>query len=323
MSALQITHTRETGTVIDGTSKNDGTTDILKANRWRWSPILSQWYIPYTRDKASRGYQIADTAKALNAAGHEVTVTVDDAPRPVHLVEADKAERQQDRAERLAARAERAAETATAAQDRADQAGRNLPPAGEPIKIGHHSERRHRRDVNRARNTALTSIDAAQRAAAAAAAAETASQATDGRYSPASVAQRVIQLETDLRGLERSRDGHTRTVDKERGLTETTRAATGEYLERLTVEITEVNDQIAYWSSVRDQQQADGLATSYGPKTVRKGDLVMIGTQWRLVVRANTKSVTVRTIRSFTDRAPWHKVQDHKPANQTADQSAT
>lgn len=323
MSALQITHTRQTGTVIDGTSKNDGTTDILKANRWRWSPILSQWYIPHTRDKASRGYQIADTAKALNAVGHEVTVTVDDTPRPVHMVEADKAERQQDRAERLAARAARAAEVATAAQERADQAGKHLPPSGEPIKIGHHSERRHRRDVNRAHSTALTSIDAAQRAAEAAAAAETARQAIDGRHSPASVAQRVIQLETDLRGLERSRDGHTRTVDKERGLTETTRAATGDHLERLTVEIAEMNAQIAYWSSVRDQQQADGLATSYGPTTVRKGDHVMIGKRWRLVVRANTKSVTVKTDNSWTDRAPWHKVQDHRPVKQTASQSAT
>ena len=33
---LTITHTPEAGTLIEGTSRGDGTAEILKASGWRW-----------------------------------------------------------------------------------------------------------------------------------------------------------------------------------------------------------------------------------------------------------------------------------------------
>ena len=36
MTALTIPHTHESGTLIDGTTRGDGTADALKATGWRW-----------------------------------------------------------------------------------------------------------------------------------------------------------------------------------------------------------------------------------------------------------------------------------------------
>lgn len=41
--------------------------------------------------------------------------------------------------------------------------------------------------------------------------------------------------------------------------------------------------------------------------------------QWRKVVRANAKSVSVETGYDWTDRTPWHEVRDHRPATPPAD----
>ena len=43
MSELAITHTRADGTLIDGTSKGDGSNTVLKANGWRFSRVLGGW----------------------------------------------------------------------------------------------------------------------------------------------------------------------------------------------------------------------------------------------------------------------------------------
>lgn len=78
--------------------------------------------------------------------------------------------------------------------------------------------------------------------------------------------------------------------------------------------IAEARDNLAHWQAVRTQQIADGTVTDYGPHNVAKGDAVKISGDWRRVVRANTKTVSVETGYSWTDRAPWHEVTDHQPA---------
>ena len=47
---LTITHTAAEGTLIEGTSRADGTNHILKACGWRWSRNLGAWYVPASRD---------------------------------------------------------------------------------------------------------------------------------------------------------------------------------------------------------------------------------------------------------------------------------
>ena len=78
MSALTITHTHAEGTLIDGTSRGDGSAEVLKAQRWRWSRNLGSWYIPQSRDRRAKLPQINATATALRAAGFTVELDIDD-----------------------------------------------------------------------------------------------------------------------------------------------------------------------------------------------------------------------------------------------------
>ena len=71
-------------------------------------------------------------------------------------------ERKQARIERLEAAADRAAARADSLFGHAHEQLRHH--TGEPIKVGHHSERRHRRDIERHDNTMRRAFEA-QRAA--------------------------------------------------------------------------------------------------------------------------------------------------------------
>ena len=307
---LTITHTHEAGTLIEGTTRGDGTAEILKAQRWRWSRNLGAWYIPRSRDQHVNDRQVRDTVIALKAAGHDVEVTIDNTARPTDQVEADKVARQADRADALAAKAERRREDEAAAWARHERDVERLPPEGEPVKVGHHSEGRHRRDISRAWNSLGRSVEAGRTADEAERRAAEAAATTGARYNPVTVANRIDKLEADRRKYIRRRDGYTSghgvyAIENP--------PATGAWRERLDQLIAEADDALTYWRGVRADQQADGTATNYGPHNVAKGDAVQIRGTWYRVLRANPKSVTVAGYFG-PDRTPWQEVSDHQPA---------
>jgi hypothetical protein len=103
MTTLTITHTHA-GTLLDGTSRGDGASDALKAagwpvSRWRWGRSIGQWFVPNSRDKRADTFLIEKTKTALEAAGFEVAVEIDNEYRDTATVEADRAERQEARVE--------------------------------------------------------------------------------------------------------------------------------------------------------------------------------------------------------------------------------
>ncbi|BDI22998.1 DUF3560 domain-containing protein [Herbiconiux sp. L3-i23] len=143
-------------------------------------------------------HTINRAAQALRAAGFEVTAEVDETLRPAAEVEAAKIERQAARVEALDARANRReADAATA-----DQAARNavdrLPWGGEPIKVGHHSESRHRNAIAKADAAMGRSVKVDEDATRARARVAAAARTTDNRYAPAMVARRIERLERDI-----------------------------------------------------------------------------------------------------------------------------
>ncbi|MBM4498352.1 DUF3560 domain-containing protein [Rhodococcus hoagii] len=150
---LTINHTESGGTIIDGTAKGDGSAAILKTNGWRWSRLLGAWYVPYSRDVAPKSRIINGTAAALRAANFDVTVTIQSGIRDMTEVESDRAARQSDRVDALDAKAERLTDAAESAHGKAREMS-NRYPLGQPILVGHHSERRHRRDIERAHDAA-------------------------------------------------------------------------------------------------------------------------------------------------------------------------
>ena len=99
-NSIALVHTHADGTIAYGTSKGDGSAEVLKANRWRWSRNLQAWYVPHSRDKLSKDWVIDATKTALEAAGFEVEVRIHNDITP------GVEERETDRAERVEARAE-------------------------------------------------------------------------------------------------------------------------------------------------------------------------------------------------------------------------
>ena len=203
MNTLTITHTHAEGTMIDGTIKDDGTAEVLKANGWRWGHSINAWFVPQSRDRLPKLRTIERTTNALQAAGFEVTTAIDSTHRPMADVEAGKIERQADRVEALEQKAERTNAAETAAWEREHTAIGRLPEGGKPIKIGHHSETRHRNAIGRADRATRAARDAAATAQHAQARADVASHTTDARYRPVTVANRIEKLAADIRGRSR------------------------------------------------------------------------------------------------------------------------
>ena len=313
-----ITHSREAGTLIQGTAKGDSSNLILKACGWRWSRNLGTWYIPNTRDRDARSHIISHTAEQLRAAGFAVEVEIDDTARPTAEVEYDKAVRAGERAEALATKAARRAAAADQEQASARAADARLPEGGEPIKVGHHSEGRHRSAIARADRATRRAIDAEAEAGQAAERAKTAALATVRRYNPVTVANRIQTLHADKRRAERKLTGHSRTLFTvgERRYTDEYAPTQEEAAERLRARIQDLEDQINHWEGVRAEQIAAGDANNYGPENVTNGDQVKFRGSWYEVRRVNRKTVTIPSMvgGSWTDTVAYHELSGHQPA---------
>ncbi|TQO19658.1 uncharacterized protein DUF3560 [Rhodoglobus vestalii] len=323
---LIITHSHETGTMIEGTVRGDGTAEILKAQRWRWGRSIAAWFVPQSRDRLPKWPTINATAAALRAAGFEVATKIDEATRSTAEVEAGKIERQEQRAGALDSKADRKATVADQAQARADRAHDSLPEGGEPIKVGHHSENRHRNAIEKAHNTQGRAIEAGNDATEAARRAETAQHTTGARYSVQTVANRIKKLEADTRRTQRHITGKRDWITNDAGQSEFSAepiAATGAYLDRLTILLAEQQDQLTYWLQVRADQIAGGTATNYTRETISKGDFVRHRFGWAEVARVNAKSVSIRTEYSWTDTLEYEAIKEVKTAAEMGSQAAS
>lgn len=316
MMSLIIAHSAAEGTVVWGTSRGDGSAEILKTQRWRWGRGLGAWYLPRTRDRRPNRACIEQTAHALREAGFTVELDLDDRTRPAAEVEADKIARQQQRTNHLQTQADRAAAAADGAWNVADAAAGKLPPMGEPIKIGHHSEHRHRRAAERAEMALGAALDAHQQAEEAQHRAETATHTTGARYNPTTVANRIDKLEADARALQRHLDGYTHTHNRHpvtgQAIGDLAAPATGGRREQLTDQLAQINDQLAYWRQVRAAQIATGEATHHSRSTINPGDLVEVSRRWYRVIRANPKTVSVAT-NTGRRTTPYSHITDHQP----------
>ncbi len=310
---ITLRHTHQAGTLAEGTSRGDGTASILKVHRFRWSRTLDAWYLPRSRDTFADTPRITATADALRDAGHPVTVSIDDVPRDIAAVETDQAHRSTD--------AERRHAVADAHRDRSDRYLARFA-GGQPILIGHHSETGARNAQRKGHDAMRRAIDATEDASrtddrAAAAAAHTAR-----RYNQVTIAHRIERLEADARKIDRALNGHTRTLytDPRTGQkqVETTAPAPGADRDRLTVRLEHLRDQVAYWHRIRTVQVEDGQAADYTKNDIRAGQWVRIRRQWREVIRANTKTVSVtndvyRTVearRKYPMKYPYAEITD-------------
>jgi hypothetical protein len=282
---------------------------MLKVNNWRWSRHLQAWYIPRSRDQLAKTAIIEATRDALHAAGFEVTVDIDDsASRSVEDRESEHAARARDRSELLQERAERRRVAADASWVASRRIADGIP-LGQPILVGHHSERRHRRDLERTQNLTTKSVEESRAADKDQRRSDALAGATARRYSVRSVGRRITRLEAELRKVDRELKGYTRVIG---GYNEVHAAANGLRAERTRLTVIELEAQLAYWCDVRDELAS--TEPTYSQEIIKKGDFVRICGHWRKVARANLKSVTVETDYSWTDRAPYHDITEHRSA---------
>lgn len=275
---ITISHTRAEGTLVDGTARGDGSAHPLRANGFRWSRNLGCWYLPQSRERAAKTYRINGVEQALRAAGFEVEVRIDDAKagRTRAEIEAEANARAENRADRYAGYAANAAGRRDAAWKRADQlVGDTM---GQPILIGHHSEKTHRNRLEKAHAAERRGLRENDKATYWSNRTNAAENYQASREDIPRTLRRLEKLRADRRRVQRRLDDPT-TV--------------GDYRERMVAEAARLDDDIAYWQAHVDRAEAAGVKI-WGRDDFAKGDFVQIGgDRWLEVIRVNAKSLTV------------------------------
>ncbi|MDT0459141.1 DUF3560 domain-containing protein [Streptomyces sp. DSM 41527] len=295
---IEITHTRRAGTLIEGTSRGDGSAAILglreygrtQRQRFRWSRNLDCWYLPHSRDHATYTPSLERLAQRLRDAGFEVTLTIDNADRR-SFSEAEKGreEKADSRAERFGGYADNAARNSEAAWRSSHEISERFA-FGQPILIGHHSEGRARRDHERMDNAMRKSISERDRARHWADREAAAANYERFRKDPGRTLRRLDKLRADLRAVEKWQSGQSakgfsrNPADPE-----------------LEIEHQELTEEIAHWETVIKDAEARGFKI-WSKSDFRRGDFVHHRGTWYEVLRVNPKSVTIPHIHNGTGR---------------------
>lgn len=297
MTAIRIEHSGD-GTLAHGTSRDDkDATAALKGAGFRWSRNLDAWFLPRTWGEPTRMLRVREVASKL---GDQVTVEVGDLAKSGTADERVQAriDRGQDRADHLDAKAERLAEESDGLLERSRALTANIP-FGQPILVGHHSQRRHENTLNKSWNLLGKSVAATEEADRTAAAARSARYNAAHHDHPVRLARRLDRNEAELRRLQRSLDAADSAI-----------YGTGEWVKRITAMVADLTATIE-----RDKRiQAESGAASYSQATVKAGDQVTIRGTTHTVVKANPKKVVIQS-HGLTLSYLWGEVTAHTPAD--------
>ena len=255
--------------------KPDPTTiAALKAHGWRWSGYRKAWHHP------------SKFAKVPVDITYNPGGTVDYAA---------------ERAERLEDRAQKAQATAAASFQRADAEVAGIP-MGQPILVGHHSERHHRAALRRCHSAMRKGCDEADKAQHLEQLARGSQRAQAQREKPGAIARRIERLRKDLQKLERvtpeddaSRRNVAWVIELATGTTPSP--------EEITTRIAEHREERAHRAAIVRTElaaaeaalaEAGGLPADHlHPKP---GDVVRIHGHLARVVRVNSKTLTCEVL---------------------------
>ncbi|MDX3345926.1 ParB/RepB/Spo0J family partition protein [Streptomyces sp. ME02-6987-2C] len=276
MAEIEITHTRAEGTILTGSSKGDGVFEIVRPHGFWFSRHVDGLFIKRSRDRAADTWTINRAAEALRAAGHTVTVEINErARRSFSEAEADREERAEDRADRYSDRAGRAAASSEARYQASKAISDHM--TGEPIKIGHHSEGRHRRDIERMDGHMRAWIQEGERSTYWSDRARVAGNYERFRKDPYRTLRRLKKLRADLR-------------QQERYATEAAEA--GRPSERHEVNVLDLREEIEHWEAIVKKAEADGVKI-WGPDDFAPGDYVHYSGSWYQVKRVNPATLSI------------------------------
>lgn len=201
------------------------------------------------------------------------------------------AQQQEAKAERALARSERYEELAAKNSDKSNayyQASKDAVRGiefGQPILIGHHSEGRHRRDLDRSHNAMGKSIEHQEKAEHYERKAAVAASNAEG-YSIEFIGNRIAECEAKIRACVKYENSQYFMQQKK-----------------------EEEEKLAYWKS--EFEKAGGLRVDISK--IKKGDYIKVRGTWYQVIRVNKKTIT-HTWFCGEWKSPYHEIQEHKKA---------
>lgn len=213
------------------------------------------------------------------------------------------AEREEARRQRREAKADRIEGWAESRQRKADEREAkarqtaDMIPMGQPIMVGHHSEGRHRRDIERMQDNTRAAIEHGRKAQAHASRAEGIRRWEEERLTAPVTIRRIAKLEAEEHQLGRRLD------EWQESATDSTLTA-----ERWIARLGEVREEVAYWRAHLAKLEAEG-AKVWTRDDFQVGDRVKtphLGT----VERVNAKTLRVRfdLMPQFTRTVRYDKV---------------
>lgn len=187
-------------------------------------------------------------------------------------------ERKESRIERYEGYSENAEARASAASEKAFSILSVIPP-GQPILVGHHSERRHRRDLSRSDNAMRKSVEESKK-----------SEYYD--YKATSLSNQVSRARESLKYMENRFKDARKELNKLKRWAE---VSTGNQ-EQLQQRIVQAQEKFDYWKKRIEERENELLAEGKllaSPKTIRVGDEISSFGKWLPVIRVNRTTVTV------------------------------
>lgn len=289
---ITVTHTHQDGTILEGSRKGDGVYEIAQQHRFTYRRSVGI-FIMGSRDKFADLGNLDKLGAALREAGHTVAFDLDDVWRPAAVREEARADRVSDRVERLSERASRRFAEGQQRLHAARSIGDRIP-FGQPILVGHHSERGHRRAIERIDANYRAGFAAYDYAEHLAGRADGASANERAKQGSRAIMRRIETLEADNRRLQRQLDKLTAS-DQSR------------YRRLLLLEIERNAEDIAFQHAKLGERAASGVFVPWSREHFQPGDHAKTAFGWREVARVNAKSVSVRA------RFEWNTRDDIAP----------
>ncbi|MER6367385.1 DUF3560 domain-containing protein [Streptomyces mirabilis] len=290
MADITITHTRAEGTLINGSEPGDGILETLNPWGFRYARTVGFIYLRGSRDRAADMRRIRGAQAVLEADGHTVTLSIDETVRrSFQAAETERYQRAGERAVRLDERADRLQESS----DTKWTEGRRIAASyqGEPVKVDHHSASKHLRELGRARKLFGQSVEEQREADRCRGLADAAATFEEGRKHVRTTLRRLDRLRADKAQLERQMEATVQAAVQEADTEQAVETLVGD-LARLDADHLDLCEQIAEWAGHIEQAEADG-AKVWRPDDFTPGDYVGLGGRWYLVLRVNSRSLTV------------------------------
>jgi hypothetical protein len=286
--SIRVEHSGD-GTVVYGTERGDtATTEALKAQGFKWSRNLGGWYLPRTWNESTRELRVRGLQARLGD-----KITVERGARGPSGTAAERAQAQIARANEIADQQRERAARFRAESDAQHAAVRRISdniPFGQPILVGHHSQRRAEKDQERIHNGMRRTIEAHDNAQHAEGRAQSAEARARQLGDPRAAARRLERSQAELRSVERKLNGTGKEIHGEN------HPATGDYAERLKARQTELKQSIEHDTGIAgDLVGGESGQARYGKHNVQPGDVVKVGGTSHIVHSTGPKNAKLMT----------------------------